>query len=352
MAPYFYLKLKIRIMKHTLLFIFFGILFQVVAAQPVLNYTDIAFTAQTNITVDSVDYVDLSGQLGVNQTWDLSDLSSVGSAFSYNVVETASTLYAPAFPNSNYAYEVMDIYFCWLGSSESIENHGFGMMIQGYSMLQVYSDPKTQITFPLTYQSSGSDNFESTTDMAGFFTSDESGTRNWSVDGYGTLILPSGTYSDVLLVHAEETSTSEQDVFGTVLEMETTVEEYIFYAADYQFPLGIFSTITTDDGFQQETTQDGAILSSQSVSVAETAIRDLKLAPNPANNELRISVPMYMGQGVIEVINLSGQVVYSERLSGGVSSNHQLSVGDLPRGMYMVQLRTEKEIFRSRVVLD
>lgn len=339
-------------MKHLLLFAFFVMLIQVAVAQPVINYADIAFASQTNISVDSVDYVDLSGQLGANQTWDLSNLTGVGAAFSYDVVETESTLYAPAFPNSNYAYEVMDMYFYWHGSSDAIEDHGFAMMIEGYTMIQIYADPKTQIEFPLTYQSTGTDDFESTTDMAGFFTMDESGTRNWSVDGYGTLILPSGTYSDVLLIHVEENSISEQDVFGTVIEMETTVDEYIFYAADYQFPLGIFSTITTDDGFQQQTTQDGAVLNTQSVSVSETAFQELQLAPNPANNELRVAVPAHMGQGMIEVIALSGQIVHSERLSGEESSNFQLSVTDLPRGMYVVQLRTEKEVFRSRVVLE
>jgi hypothetical protein len=317
-----------------------------------LNYADIAFSAQTNISVDSVSFVDVSGELGANQSWDFSNLSGEGSPFSYDVVETASTIFAPEYPNSNFAYDVMDILFFWNGNSDKIEDMGFAMMFEGYTMMQVYSNPKTQIEFPLTYGSSGTDDFENTTELVGFFSSDETGTRSWSVEGYGSLTLPNGTFDDVLLVHVNENSTTVQDVFGTVIELETTTEEYIFYAADFQFPLAIFSTITTDDGFQEDTSTSGALLNTQSVDVAELAMSDLRLAPNPATNYLRINIPTLMDRGVLQVTSLTGQVVREIQLTGQASVHIELSVADLPRGMYLIQLRTENEMFRSKVVLE
>ena len=153
-------------------------------------------------------------------------------------------------------------------------------------------------------------------------------------------------------MHVNENSTTVQDVFGTVIELETTTEEYIFYAADFQFPLAIFSTITTDDGFQEDTSTSGALLNTQSVDVAELAMSDLRLAPNPATNYLRINIPTLMDRGVLQVTSLTGQVVREIQLTGQASVHIELSVADLPRGMYLIQLRTENEMFRSKVVLE
>src|SRR5690606_31768124 len=65
----------------------------------------------------------------------------------------------------------------------------------------VYSDPLTFFTTPLTVSSAGSDSYAKVTYTL-WAPVNTSGSHAWSVDGYGTLILPNATYTDVLRIHA------------------------------------------------------------------------------------------------------------------------------------------------------
>lgn len=71
------------------------------------------------------------------------------------------------------------------------------------------------------------------------------------------------------------------------------------------------------------------------------------LAPNPAQDELRLSLSAASGALTgVEVLDLSGRVLHSEEVPGGQS--RILSVAHLPAGVYLLRVKTQKGIAVQR----
>ena len=80
--------------------------------------------------------------------------------------------------------------------------------------------------------------------------------------------------------------------------------------------------------------------------------KHLQVFPNPAKDELIIS---YMGTTDTEVslINLQGQLVIQEKISFvNGNSRRKLDVKSVPSGIYMLQLKSAKELLTRKVVIE
>lgn len=83
------------------------------------------------------------------------------------------------------------------------------------------------------------------------------------------------------------------------------------------------------------------------VGIAENAMLNLVLYPNPANEEVKI-VQEGFGTALAEISDMSGRLIRSETFSGQSAT---ISVADLPMGTYLVKLSAGEKTGISRLII-
>jgi hypothetical protein len=140
---------------------------------------------------------------GANVTWNCANLTtSVPNAtLTYN--SPGGKPFAGDYPSANYHLEVnlsgtvMANEFYILNSDSLVK---LGGHITG-SPYEIYNNPQLDMKFPFSFNDVVTDNYAKTSYNAnGSVSSTQTGTVTLSYEGYGTLILPGGTYSNVAML--------------------------------------------------------------------------------------------------------------------------------------------------------
>lgn len=175
-------------MRHISLLLLFPL---AATAQPILEYANVDLMGKTyplHLVTDPG--TSDPNPDGPNQTWDFSSATLDLNAATCSFVDPGATPYGASYPTANLAQSVT-----YLGTTAY---NYFNLVPARLDMLAedvgsgdetIYTDPKTPLEFPFSYPNYFID----------YFTYD--GT-NYSVSraymGYGTVILPTGTYTNVV----------------------------------------------------------------------------------------------------------------------------------------------------------
>ncbi len=162
-------------------------------AQPVLEYANVDLIGKTfplHLVTDPGNADPTA--TGANVNWDFSGITLQLNAGTSAFVDPASTPYAGSYPTANLAQMVTTS----MGTTYNyfvLTSAGLDMLAEevGGANPDVYTDPKTPLQFPFAYQDSFVDNHTSNGTPG-------STTRTYS--GYGTVVLPTGTYANVVQV--------------------------------------------------------------------------------------------------------------------------------------------------------
>ncbi|TXI75571.1 MAG: T9SS type A sorting domain-containing protein [Flavobacteriales bacterium] len=162
-------------------------------AQPILQSADVQVMGNTYAIhlVTDPGASDPNAD-GANVTWDFSSATLTMNAGSTTFMAPAGTPYAASYPTSNLAQSVTIpgsttyTYF----NLQSAQLDMLGQEIGG-SDPTVYTDPKTPLQFPMAYEDWFIDYYE-------YDGTEYSVSRAYM--GYGTVILPTGTYTNVVKV--------------------------------------------------------------------------------------------------------------------------------------------------------
>lgn len=301
-----------------------------VLAQPTINSTDLNPTIGETFSMIQSNYIS-EGSGGNNVTWDLSGATN---NTTYNLSVSAATA---TTPNAN-----IDLNFG--GQSHMYQlNNASGQQIYnqlaGTTMI-TFSDPMQMLTFPLSMSTNYTDNFAATFTSTGY-NFDRQGTVEVVADGYGTLITPSGTFTDVIRVTITQLYTDVYSL-GTI---DYDVTSVAWYKAGYHNALATSVTMITFQGTQQYT---------EYMVTAPVGIDELNVSentyvyPNPTNDLLYIQtndsdVTNY------ELFNLNGEVVYSSsELIDGLNS---VDMSELEQGIYLLKLtHLDESVETKRIV--
>ena len=92
-------------------------------------------------------------------------------------------------------------------------------------------------------------------------------------------------------------------------------------------------------------------LGSPSTAITEVGHDDFEvvLFPNPAKNQLTIKTNEKLSGSNYVILNITGHTVHSGKIN---SNNTVLEVGDLPGGIYMVQIQSGNGGFTSRFIKE
>ncbi|HLF63534.1 MAG TPA: hypothetical protein VI603_07270, partial [Saprospiraceae bacterium] len=175
-----------------------------VFSQPVITRNHLMFPGDDFVTA-SVAVVPDPGSGGAQVIWDFSAVQQEGVS-GFAVEEADETPYASDFPGANIAFvdpsPNASFYQYHFIDGNVWEEHGSVSAGSTTPYRLNYDDPRTFLQFPVMYNGQWQDNYTYTLEYytAPPYTTLGEGSVDVSVDGYGSLILPQATFSDVLRV--------------------------------------------------------------------------------------------------------------------------------------------------------
>lgn len=283
------------------------------------------------------------GPAGENVTWDFSGIATSGTASNYTLITAEATGQAGTFPGANTASDYgSDTYAFFKISPSEYSIYGVYTPVTVIS----YSDPEEIVVFPLTYGTTNEDDLYSE-----FFSGIEtirSGSNELLGDGYGTLILPSGTYTNVLRMKLQEDYSDEGVDFPITIEYN--FESYYWFKEGVKGPLfqynyqEVVSGIpTVNESYQINNNMEEVAIQSNLTS------SDVKLFPNPASEVLNL----YASNGIqlhkAEIVDIAGRLVFAENLSG---QNNVLNIQDLLAGVYIIKLTSSAGVLVESITIQ
>ena len=268
-------------------------------AQPTFQAADLTPAIGTLFTERHCDYRAAGPAIG-DFVYDVSDVI-MGTPNTTAHLEPATTPYAATYPTATYTrsrsdspttlwyYEITPTAMIYLGS-------------RNVNGARIQMDTLRELVFPLSLGTSWSDEF-SFQRITFNDTLEYEATFEGVYNGYGTLLLPYGEFSDVARV---ETTVFYPIIFPTPNPVEYHYVAY--YAAGYAFPLfltayGLSNTDTIAKGVSM---MDPSMLG---IAEAKPQITGT-LAPNPVNGLTHLTLSTASTFGMeIRVLDATGRVV-------------------------------------------
>jgi len=319
-------------MKYLYAFIVFAHSFNAFS-QPVIN--EIGPDIGDSFTINFDDQEFVPGDSGTDQTYNFSDFVNQQS-ITQSVVDAQSTEQGPIlFQESTAAFyrelEGLGDFYSYYDFSGNVwtEYGAHGGNI-GVSTTTHYTDPFVRLEAPVNYGDSGSDTYsgETTTFVQ---TVELSGSAEYSVDGYGTLILPSNTFENCLRVVSIG---EESQDFGDGLTGENNFTHYLYYVDGFPLPLVHYSIIESSIlGQPQQTIYQTSLLTAYNgvpLSTEDVSYRQLQIFPNPATSQIRLSLSEPYSE--VRMYDSLGKLVFS----GLYNKSDEIDVSQFPSGLYVV----------------
>lgn len=283
------------------------------------------------------------GSSGANQNWNFASTPNSGTV-SFTYVTPASTPYGASFPSANLAANHNGAYEYQIANTNFLARAG--AWASGVTI--PYSDAENLIAFPFTYNSTYTDNFAATFVSSGY-TFNRSGSVNGTADGYGTLVLPWGTLTNVLRIHTTE---NYQDVwaFGTI---NYSSDNYYWVKPGTHYFLYSLAALTANGS----TSYGGSYIDQTSVGINQVDPGEVSLSifPNPASENLSVHFNLRESVSVrISISNLLGQEVFSSEEGSIYAGNFEkaIDVSGLREGLYFLNIKMDDTITTSKLVIN
>lgn len=320
-------------MKTSLPFLGFLLLSVTDYAQPTIHVSDYDPALLSTISYGYEYGIGLKdvGSAGPNVTWDFSFLDT-DIILEYDVETCPGSTDCSEVPGSTEYFKstmVQDFYqktgSQWLQLGE--KNVSSGEIVP-------YEDAYLWLQFPMTYLQTYEDTYDK--GVGGL----HSGTISSKVDGFGTLITPFATYTDVLRQHI--TDVSEMMVSGTKLTYTTT--RHLWYKAGSHHQLMIIINVVVTD-------LSGGILSANwtlaysvtpglSISGSKMADASINIYPNPVQDR-RFNVSAESGHiQRIELTDALGRNIFTQNYPN--IQQTEVFVNGAARGIYWCTIYTDK----------
>ncbi|MCE3294610.1 MAG: hypothetical protein K0R65_324 [Crocinitomicaceae bacterium] len=284
-------------------------------AQPVINASDFSPSAGESFTLYSGNYHD-PGAAGNNVTWDLSALTNSG---------TMTNTYGAA--NGNYPGTNSSMTSGTTQTYYNMNDNGwYCHAINANGTIISYQDPMKMYFLPMEMNAGYTDDFDATFTSGVAF--QRVGTMSGTVDGYGTLITPEGTFDNVLRVAYIQDYSDLSDF----MDIDYLVTVYSWFKAGFHSELASVSTLTSSLGTNN---QYGYYLETQGLGLSREELENISVFPNPAKDHvtMRISNGVFPDAVSISDINGKSLPVNSSREEQSV----RISTEDLTPGMYFLK---------------
>jgi hypothetical protein len=285
------------------------------------------------------------GSAGSGVSWDYSGLSLSQTA-STSWVLPSTTTYGSSFPSANIAQTTPSSTFYLRADNNGYENWGIA---QG-SNTMIYTQPEIAWEYPINMNNTGSHPFSVTLDWSGY-PGTRTGTANYTVDAYGTLIMPGFTLTNVVRIHCTVTTHEIINVSGTDYTTDYLTESYFWLKPGVKnFVLSIFTTTSNSMGIIQHS-KGVRYVDASSLNIADNQLTEGNVYPNPANDLVRLSSEnLNTGNYNVSIYALNGSCIAAYPARCETSGQITLDISSLNPGFYNLVLEGENNRISSRFI--
>lgn len=184
------------------------------------------FSIGTVLKFQKCDSKEVSeGNSGVNQTWDFTTLKTIADTTIEWMVLPNETENSSSFPNANLVEKYSDGRFVYANKTQN-ENYLVGFIDAASKMTMNYTKPMLFAKRPMTFGTVVTDSFATKYTMNAM-DFEGKGVVTIEADGYGKLILPNGTYNNVLRIKISQTQNDVLKQYST--KTKTTTISYVWF---------------------------------------------------------------------------------------------------------------------------
>ena len=296
-----------------------------------------------------------------NYTWDFSQLiaSSQRSERFMSVSSTPLIYNIVFFSKSNLASQRDDMnvlninitngYNFYKNSTSDFRQVGYGASVNGSPIPVTFKSDDVIYRFPIAYGNVDTSDSEWEVNVPNLAFINETIHRVNTVDGWGTITTPYGSYQCIRLKSVvQQEDTIYYTSSGMGLKLPQNFTEYIWLSKDLPFP--ILKATVTQFG---SATVEYADTARQFVGIDKTPSTNsyLKLYPNPSREGFTINISNSMNEhSNLTILDAQGKVLYNEEFRGKYSK--QFSKDFLKPGFYLIQWSNGSSIQTKKLIIQ
>lgn len=301
-------------------------------AQPTLTAANTNMVLGETGSISSYNWV-APGNSGANQIWNFSALTTNTTGFNgtYTITTIPSSITAQ-YPNANIAYKFSYGYDIYKISNSSWQSYGHN---SNFGTQLIYQDPADKLRYPFTFGDTYTDTFIYS---QGSLISKRTSTV--TADGYGTIILPGGTFSNVLRVYSHSVG---KDSSSPSNQYNIVSDYYFWIMPNIHYPI-LQNTIYNSSGTIYN---DLKVLNFISSGIFDPAsvIKSFNIYPNPNNGKtlyLDLNLTENAKYEIAIIDNLGREVLKtsSDQIFEGYNFR-MIDVSGLESGIYNVSIILE-----------
>jgi hypothetical protein len=315
-------------------------------------------------TALNFDFYDFE-ETGENYIWDFSELESIGQRVdTFMAVTETPIFYWPFFlfsadlasplisdspiPES----PLTDVYNFYSNESDGYKDLGFAATLFSIPLPFKFESPDILYDFPMNFGDVDSSESGFNFGLDGFGNILVDRKRVNTVDGWGTLITPFGTY-EVLRIKSDVTEYDSIyiDSISIGIPVHRDYTEYKWLAKGQKVPLLIVSTSLL--GMVVDYVDSLSTITTNLNSHNALAGRDVIIFPNPGSDFINIKLDdSVRGKVTITFVDLQGRVISKSQQNLSYNSIIRLNLQhflDKP-GSYFMQLSGEKFAVTKRII--
>lgn len=317
-------------------------------AQPILINHE-KFAPNQEVAYYVLDTTNVNeGQGGENVTWDFSQLTATGQTYKKSYLPLSQTQQGGNFPSASLAMEGND------GATYFLSDRNDTVFIAGtwikYSGILIkYQLPMILTIRPMKYNQSL---LQSTRYTYKYSTYDYKCGGNYLItaDGYGTLKLGSGTYTNVLRVKFDADFYDTLQGTGTVQRNRTTI--YTWYNLYSMAPLVEMKTTTITSTQFNSHTRTIHILKNPSTFMQQTEEDNNTITAWVKGNTMCIKGLSTLANPTINLYDISGK-----KIALHTQSNHQNIVemeieNNIHTGIYVLLIQNGNEVTTQKISIQ
>lgn len=125
-------------------------------------------------------------------------------------------------------------------------------------------------------------------------------------------------------------------------------QNYVFFKFDFQMGNKVFFTYRTPDDTSYKVFMWEGVLDTPDYS---TVLNNIVIFPNPTSNTVIVEIPNELTSQNLEIsiFSIDGKMVYQQSVKN-TSSQLEVSLSELKRGIYILELKGEDRVIRNKIV--
>lgn len=239
---------------------------------------------------------------------------------------------------------ITDSYNFYKKSSTSFKAVGNAGKVNGTPLPMVYDSPDVLYNFPLNYGDidSSDSHFAMSLPSMGYLEEDLH--RVNSVDGWGTLKTPHGTYQCLRIKsHVTQSDSAFMTSSGMGMRIPQEYTEYIWLAKSMNFPI-VKATISmsgTNITYMDSYIPFAGVNDNKGIKI------EMTIKPNPATDNVFITLKATTTRSDLVISDITGKEV----LRKSFTNNTNVDISSFAKGVYIINILNDNNTYSEKMIV-